>query len=926
LKKNILIIFILYTTVLFSVSIYDIQYTTNPGGNGTYPSPYAGQIVTTGGIVGGTDFNNGRFFITSSWGGDWQGIYVYDNNQNVAVGDSVIIEAEVYEYWGFTELSNLISCEIISSGNSLPAYLVTSISNAINEVRESTRVGISPYDLSITQTYDEWGQWKVADGSGECTISTGFMNMQEMGIPLVVGYPLYIGGFVTYFWEEFQLNPISLYSISTAPENHIISIQEQLLFSPEEFEIPIYHTVFNNGQVQSYQFELQYNSEVVEYVGYETLGTLSVNGTIEIEQVGNGTISLSYNGDFSFENMEILLKLNFSGLETGSADLEFSEFVINDNSVEYFSIEDIILQLETIPIGDTLTVIQRPIMNIPQITIPNEEFNIVCLADESTTGWTAELIHYNKLIPLNISNTFYDPDLERWILTVTAPIPDIYELYDLIISANGIITDTTRNAVHLIPERKTNYSFIHITDSHLPTHIFYPDPASLTDSTEVEDLRQVINDINLINPEFVLFTGDIVNEGEMEEFENRRVYTKAQKLLEELEVPFYLTSGNHDLGGWISSPPSQGTARRNWWNFFGWNWLQDPPPADPYYTQNYSFDYGPVHFIGMEAYLNYDSYMFNIYGDESFTDLQMQWLEDDLSMASASESQVMFYHYDFSEQIDLDELEIEMVLWGHIHSNSGNINTTPYNLATAATCDGNRAYRIINVINGTLEPTNTIYAGWDGEELSATFSPDNNGLVDSVFCYIENSQNLSFSEAQLKFIMPANAEEYLVYNGTLAQIDDSGEFAVCYVSVDIPANGNVAVSVVADFNSSTENIIVPQDFQLTNYPNPFNPSTTISFSVTAKDVKNTKLTIYNLKGQKVKDLNVTLSGVEGTVNNYLQAPSPSSTLRMTQAGSNKYSVIWNGTDDNGIHVSSGIYFIKLKNGDQESSKKIMLLK
>ncbi len=174
--------------------------------------------------------------------------------------------------------------------------------------------------------------------------------------------------------------------------------------------------------------------------------------------------------------------------------------------------------------------------------------------------------------------------------------------------------------------------------------------------------------------------------------------------------------------------------------------------------------------------------------------------------------------------------------------------------------------------------------------------------------------------------MPANAEEYLVYNGTLAQIDDSGEFAVCYVSVDIPANGNVAVSVVADSNSSTENIIVPQDFQLTNYPNPFNPSTTISFSVTAKDVKNTKLTIYNLKGQKVKDLNVTLSGVEGTVNNYLQAPSPSSTLRMTQAGSNKYSVIWNGTDDNGIHVSSGIYFIKLKNGDQESSKKIMLLK
>jgi len=115
----------------------------------------------------------------------------------------------------------------------------------------------------------------------------------------------------------------------------------------------------------------------------------------------------------------------------------------------------------------------------------------------------------------------------------------------------------------------------------------------------------------------VLLTGDMINEGELEDFENRRVYTKAQKLLEELEVPLYLTSGNHDIGGWSSTPPSQGTARRDWWRFFGWGWLLDPPAADPYYTQNYSFDYGPIHYIGMEAYLNYDNYLYYIYGDEN---------------------------------------------------------------------------------------------------------------------------------------------------------------------------------------------------------------------------------------------------------------------------------------------------------------------
>ena len=63
MKNIILIIFVINITILFSLSIYDIQYTTNPGPNGTYPSPYEGQTVTTGGIVHGIDFNNGRFFL-----------------------------------------------------------------------------------------------------------------------------------------------------------------------------------------------------------------------------------------------------------------------------------------------------------------------------------------------------------------------------------------------------------------------------------------------------------------------------------------------------------------------------------------------------------------------------------------------------------------------------------------------------------------------------------------------------------------------------------------------------------------------------------------------------------------------------------------------------------------------------------------------
>ncbi|MCD4797103.1 MAG: hypothetical protein K8R49_08050, partial [Candidatus Cloacimonetes bacterium] len=56
----------------------------------------------------------------------------------------------------------------------------------------------------------------------------------------------------------------------------------------------------------------------------------------------------------------------------------------------------------------------------------------------------------------------------------------------------------------------------------------------------------------------------------------------------------------------------------------------------------------------------------------------------------------------------------------------------------------------------------------------------------------------------------------------------------------------------------TQNQLPKTDHQLSNYPNPFNPSTTISFSLTTEDTESTELVIYNLKGQKIKTFPVIL--------------------------------------------------------------------
>jgi len=907
--RYVLISFMLICSLLSAVSIYDIQYTTQPG-DGTYPSSYAGQTVTTGGIVTATGFSNGRFFIEQSSGGAWRGLYVYSNDYEVSVGDSLIITAEVYEYNGFTELSYLSDLQIVSSGNALPQPAEIPTNDANTEMYESVLVKV--INAVISEETDEWGYWRLDDGSGSCVTDGNFFTMESAGIPVMNGFPFdAVTGIMAYAWGEYHLNPRTIEDLQFDTESYIIATDDLFISSLETFTVP-FQLIYQGAEqsAQNYQFELEYNSNVLNYSGYELVGTLSENGTITDNSSAN-SINLSFNGDFSYSQPETLINLNFSGIESGSGDLEFTSFNLNGNSVSYFDMGVLTIQANAVAIGDTLTVIQAPILNVPRMLTPGDSLRISCDAPDYTSNWQVSIIYNNQEIDLNLVYATYYRN-ERWHVCAEIPEQINNELYDLKVEANGIETDISENAVRILSNWKDSYYFVQITDSHLPTHLFYPDPEVHTDTTEVADFRAVIEDINLINPEFVVITGDLINEGEMEEFENRRVYSIAQNLLTEFEVPVYLVSGNHDIGGWDSSPPSQGTARRTWWKFFGWKWCQYPNTPFDSRTQDYSFNYGEDHYIGMEAYLNYDSYMFPVYGDESFTDQQMDWLNLNLEYAAAARNKVIFYHYDFSDQINLTNLDLDMALYGHIHSNEGSITSHPYNLATDNTCDGTRAFRVIRINEGVLQPTNTLYSGWEGEELELGFSPSNSGVADSVYALVENNFPQQFNDGLLKFVMPAGAEEYRVENGTLLQIDNSGDKTICYVNVVIPANGNIGVSVIAEMEVSSASTNVPaKRYELRNYPNPFNPTTTIRFSLNTEITENAEVEIYNAKGQKIKSI--------------MCHPELACTERSRSEGRQTHSITWNGTDQNNKAVASGIYYSVLKVGNKQVARSKMIL-
>ncbi|MFH1681680.1 MAG: metallophosphoesterase [Candidatus Eisenbacteria bacterium] len=276
------------------------------------------------------------------------------------------------------------------------------------------------------------------------------------------------------------------------------------------------------------------------------------------------------------------------------------------------------------PIGDTLTVIMRPILGLPAFCAAGETLDVVASAPPSAAGWSVELLRAPRAFPLAVSIASRDKVTQLWTLRVPVPSEVPEELYDLAVHATGGIADTTLRAVKVLAEYEDQWYFAQVTDTHLPGHKYYGSRGWEADSTEEADFRAVIDDLNLIAPEFVLLTGDFINEGELEDQNEYRAYSRAQRVLLELEVPVFLIAGNHDIGGWTTTPPPDGTARRNWWRFFGWPHLDDPP--DGVTTQDYFFDYGPVRFVGLESYYNYDGWRRATYGSTSFRSHQLDFL------------------------------------------------------------------------------------------------------------------------------------------------------------------------------------------------------------------------------------------------------------------------------------------------------------
>lgn len=143
------------------------------------------------------------------------------------------------------------------------------------------------------------------------------------------------------------------------------------------------------------------------------------------------------------------------------------------------------------------------------------------------------------------------------------------------------------------------------------------------------------------------------------------------------------------------------------------------------------------------------------------------------------------------------------------------------------------------------------------------------------------------------------------FGGFLVNVDMKTDTSVVITNTAITTLNIIGTSNPLPLEVDRDGNLTPQRFDLQqNYPNPFNPSTTIKFAV--EKTAFADVAVYNVIGQKVK------------------------TLAAEVLTPGFYTTTWNGTDDNGQSVTTGVYFVRMSaigdNAEFTALRKLLLLK
>lgn len=516
----------------------------------------------------------------------------------------------------------------------------------------------------------------------------------------------------------------------------------------------------------------------------------------------------------------------------------------------------------------------------PLIALKGQDIDIYLFDGDKTLkgnqlgNWEAELSREigpaTVSVPLKIKSVNYEPSFKIpeslgelsyipkssniWHVIATIPSEAPNEIYDINISYNKTIVMKKPTSVKVIDQFKDKYRFMVVADPHMGGFRLGPGtPGDIVGSDEYKlmqrwDLlywmspnykvaQKILSEIELLNPEFVLFCGDITY-GAAYDTE----YKYALNDLISVSFPTFLVPGNHD--GYATISPNTGSILRDgfkWWeDFFG-----------PLY---HSFSYGNFYFIGLNSYDKPISMRSSIKYAVSGMDWgggiqkdQLDWLKNEINKAKAEGKTVIPYlHNDPTIAMEtnfgdypsfrmftgpgreellslLQEANPPITFAAHTHydlyyerEDLRVVHTTSMGDTASyeAASKGNKpprywGYREVSVKDGNIENFTYDDQPYDYNftissshsipygNLNLTFKPENNGLNKELTAKIDNKLAKDMTDLMVKFIVPYDSKGYAIENGQVVQIVHSNDnkYSIYYVTVDVNASSTKEIRI-----------------------------------------------------------------------------------------------------------------------------------
>ena len=202
-------VYVMMSVNLFSIDIvpiYDIQFTTDAGFDGTYPSQYINQQVVIQGVISAVGFEGNRYFVSESQGGAWSAVCVEDNSRKIAMGDFIELQGKVSEIMGMTVITNVQNLRTLLRNTPVPEPVNININEALtSEAYESVLVKLN--NITCCNNYSGNYLAQVEDSNSKIFLGDGF-NSDFLDINFSEGESYsFIIGIMDFSFNRFSVHP-----------------------------------------------------------------------------------------------------------------------------------------------------------------------------------------------------------------------------------------------------------------------------------------------------------------------------------------------------------------------------------------------------------------------------------------------------------------------------------------------------------------------------------------------------------------------------------------------------------------------------------------------------------------------------------------------------------------------------------------------